>query len=106
VAEQAVLLRALPTEAVDALPAVARAESDGALVVVELRQLGGAAEQGGSSMRGPGAAFTLSTIGIAAGPVAERTSAARAAVVAAMAPWDSGARLPSFARPRTPRRCC
>lgn len=102
--ERAVLLSALPAEAVDALLAVAGPETDCPLVVVELRQLGGAVGRSGGSLRGLDAAFTLNAIGIAAGTLAGPTAAAQAAVAAAMAPWDTGTRLPNFGATADPQQ--
>lgn len=97
VTERSMLLSGLPAGAVDALLGVAGPESGCALVVVELRQLGGAvATGGGGSLGGRDAAFTLNGIGIDAGPHAVPAAASGAALMAAMAPWDTGKRLPNF----------
>jgi len=99
-AERAVLLSGLPQEAVTALLAVGGPAADCPLVVVELRQLGGAVALGtrdDGSLCNRDAAFTLLGIGIAAGPAAEATSAAEEAIVRAVEPWDTGRQMPNFA---------
>jgi FAD/FMN-containing dehydrogenase len=98
--ETAVMLSALPQEAVEALLAVAGPRSDCALVVVEVRQLGGAVDRwttadGSFDARGIG--FALNAIGIAAGPAAAATVASGRDIATAMAPWDSGRQLPNYA---------
>jgi hypothetical protein len=68
-------------------------------VVVELRQLGGAVAQGSGedgSFCGRDIAFTFVTIGVDAGPGAAAMRASASAIAAALAPWDSGRRLPNF----------
>lgn len=98
--ERAVLLSALPDEAVTALLAVAGPGTDCPQLVVELRQLGGAVAQGSTedgSLCNRDAAFSLLTIGIAAGPAAAATAASAAAIADAVAPWDTGRQLPNFA---------
>jgi hypothetical protein len=105
--ERATMLSALPTEAVDALLAVAGPEADCPQVVVELRQLGGAVADGGvedGSLCGRDTAFTLLTIGIAAGPAAAATRSSAAVVAEAMAPWATGRQLPNFAASTEPEQ--
>jgi hypothetical protein len=98
--ERAVLLSALPEEAVTALLAVAGPDVEAPLLVVELRQLGGAVALGSTddgSLCGRDAAFTLLTIGIDAGPSGPVVRAAADAVARAVAPWDTGRQMPNFA---------
>jgi hypothetical protein len=97
--ERSVMLSGLPPAAVDALLAVAGPAADCPQVVVELRQLGGAVAAGSTadgSFCGRDVAFTLAVIGIAAGPATAPTAASGEAIVGALAPWDTGRRLPNF----------
>jgi FAD/FMN-containing dehydrogenase len=106
-AERAVLLSALPEDAVTALLAVAGPEADCPLIVVELRQLGGAVALGSredGSLCARDTAFTLLGIGIGAGPAAQATRAAEAAIVRAMQPWDTGRQMPNFAPSLDPQQ--
>ena len=99
-AERAVLLSALPEEAVTALLAVAGPQADCPLIVVELRQLGGAVALGSredGSLCNRDTAFTLLGVGSAAGPAAEATRAAEDAIVRAVERWDTGRQMPNFA---------
>jgi hypothetical protein len=98
--ERAVLLSALPEEAVTALLAVAGPDADCPQIVVELRQLGGAVALGSTadgSLCNRDTAFTLLAIGIAAGPAAATTRASAAAIASAVARWDTGRQMPNFA---------
>ena len=99
-AERAALLSDLPEAAVTALLQAAGPQADCPLILVELRQLGGAVALGSvedGSLCNRDAAFTLLAIGIAAGPAAAATRAAAEAVVRAVAPWDTGRGLPNYA---------
>ena len=103
--ERAALLRALPDDAVDALIAVAGPGTDCPQVIVELRLLGGALAAPPahpSAVCHRDAAYTLLTIGIAAGPGAGATAANAAAVLAAMGPWSDGSSQPNFAASNDP----
>ncbi|WP_420120466.1 FAD-binding oxidoreductase [Nakamurella sp.] len=85
-------LTALPPEAVDALVAVAGAESGSGVTMVELRLLGGAvaapvADTAPSAAPGRSAAFQAYVLGVPAGPAAALIPAQVEAVVGALAPW-------------------
>ncbi|MCF7549809.1 FAD-binding oxidoreductase [Pseudonocardia sp. WMMC193] len=93
VAEASTLLRALPAAAVDALLAAAGPEQ----IVVEIRQLGGALSRAPepSAVCHRDAAYCVSAIGVAQGPGDD--PAGCRSVIAALAPWSTGGRLPNFA---------
>ncbi len=98
--EEFSLLRALPGEAVDALLAVAGADAPSRQIITELRLLGGALAEPAvhESAVGPiDAAYTLLTVGIAAGPEVAESIADGQAVHAALNPWATGRQLPNFA---------
>lgn len=97
--ENAFLLRDLPAEAVDALLRLTGPGSGSPLVLVELRQLGGAVARGGrhaSAVCHRDHGFGLLSLGIGVPPFAEPVAAACASVAAALAPWSDGATLPNF----------
>lgn len=93
------LLRDLPSACVDALLSAAGPGSGSPLGVVELRHLGGAVGRTGphpSAVCHRDAAFALTCIGAAVPPVAHAVHVRSAAVLAALAPWSTGASLPNF----------
>ena len=97
--ERAVMLTGLPPEAVEALLAAAGPTVDCPQTVVELRQLGGAIAQGSTedgSFCGRDIAFSLTAIGIDAGPGSAAMKASAETIAGALAPWDTGRRLPNF----------
>ncbi|GAA4553287.1 FAD-binding oxidoreductase [Pseudonocardia xishanensis] len=98
--EVSTLLAALPAEAVDAVLAAAGPAAECPQIVVEIRQLGGAAARPGeaSAVGHRDAAYCLSAIGIAAPP----TRPHGRALLAAVAPWSTGGRLPNFAASADP----
>jgi len=98
--EASTLLGSLPAETVDAVLAAAGPDADCPQIVVELRHLGGALARPGepSAVSHRGAAFCLSSIGIAAPP----TRPHGRALMAAVAPWSTGGRLPNFAASAEP----
>ncbi len=105
--ENHALLRELPAEAVDALLALAGPESGSVQAIIELRQLGGALAREPrhrSAFCHRDAAFTLTTIGALAPPVAEAVPGHAAAVIAGMAPWSTGGQMPNFAPAGDPGR--
>lgn len=104
--EHAAMLSELPADAVDAVLATAGPESDCSLMVVEIRQLGGAiAEEPAAPSAFPGReiGFTLNAIGIAAGPLTAVTDAHGVRVAEAVAPWTHQRRLPNFEPTSDPR---
>ena len=97
--ERAALLGELPPGAVDALLSSAGVGSGSSLVLVEIRQLGGAIARPGahpSAMSHRDAAYSLLCVGIAAPPVAAATAAQAAAVIDAVKDWTTGGTLPNF----------
>lgn len=105
--EDHAVLRALPTEAVNALLAVAGPNSGSPQVIVELRLLGGAFARPGahrSAFCQRDAAFTLATIGALVPPVADIVPGHASSVVAALAPWSTGGQFPNFAASADPAR--
>lgn len=103
--ESSALLHALPTEAVEALLAVAGPSSECPQVIVEVRQFGGALARGGEhpdAVSYRDAAFSLILIGIGVPPVVEPTRANAAAILGALAPWCTGGLLPNFAASEDP----
>lgn len=88
------VLRELPAEAVDALVAVAGADSGSPLLGVELRHLGGALSRPADDHGALGTIdgeFLLFGVGIAGDPDGARAVHERLhAVVEAMAPWSNG----------------
>lgn len=99
------LLREFPAEAVDTLLAAAGPDASSVQIAVEVRLLGGAIAdipRGPSAMGHRDAAFTLLTIGIAAGPLAPVTAADSAAILERMAPWSTGGAMPNFSSSTDP----
>jgi hypothetical protein len=97
--ERAALLADLPPEAVDALVAAAGDRSGSPLIMVEIRQLGGAVARPGtypSAFSHRDAPYSLLCIGVAVPPVVDATVAYAAAVLEAVQPWSTGALLPNF----------
>ncbi|WP_433383503.1 FAD-binding oxidoreductase [Actinoplanes sp. CA-142083] len=98
--EGAELLHDLPTEAVDALLAVAGPAAGSPQVIVELRHLGGALAEPPtypSALCHRDAAFSLITIGVLAPPIADAVASHAGRVSEAMAPWTTGGVLPNLA---------
>jgi FAD/FMN-containing dehydrogenase len=94
------ILRELTAETIDALLAVAGPRSGSPQVIVELRQLAGAAAAPGAfpdavSRRVSGT-HTLMVIGALAPPIARIVPEHCQAVRAAIAPWATGFALPNF----------
>ncbi|GAA1834484.1 FAD-binding oxidoreductase [Pseudonocardia ailaonensis] len=85
---------ALPAAAVDALLAAAGPEVQVPLAMVELRLLGGAIRREPevpNAVAGRGAAFSVFTVGVLAGPPIEVVAACAAAVVESVDEWNCGA---------------
>jgi hypothetical protein len=98
--EEFSLLRELPADAVDALLAVAGADAASLQLLTELRLLGGALADPPAHESAFGTidgAYTLLTIGIAAGPATPRSVLDGQGIHAALAPWATGRELPNFA---------
>jgi hypothetical protein len=98
--EEFTLLRSLPDDAVDALLAVAGAGAPSRQIITELRLLGGALGDGSAQESAVGridAAYTLLTVGIAAGPAAGLSVDDGHSIHGALAPWATGRQLPNFA---------
>jgi hypothetical protein len=105
--ERGATLRALPAEAVDALLAAAGPDVDVPLIMVELRQLGGALARPAAvpnAVAGRAAAFSLCAIGPMAGPLTEVVPAVTQSVVDALAPWSSAGGLLNFQGVADPAR--
>ncbi|CAA9289883.1 MAG: hypothetical protein AVDCRST_MAG61-78 [uncultured Friedmanniella sp.] len=97
--ERGALLADLPPEAVEALVAAAGAGSGSPLIMVEIRQLGGAVAREGvhpSAFSHRDAPYSLLCIGVAVPPVVDATVAYAAAVLEALRPWSTGGLLPNF----------
>lgn len=95
------MLGELPAEAIDALVAVAGADSGSPLIGVELRHLGGELARPSADHGALGtldAEFLLFGVGIAGDPVGTRDATERLhRVVAAMEPWSNGNSYLNFA---------
>ncbi len=101
------LLRELPSEAVEALLAVAGPGSGSVQTIVELRLLGGALAREprhASALCHRDAAYALATIGALVPPAAEQVPGHAERVVAALAPWGTGGQHPNFAPEAGPAR--
>jgi hypothetical protein len=99
--EDHTLLRELTDETLDTLLALAGPTAECPQIIVEVRQLGGAMRSGpDAAFAHRDAAFAVHLVGLAVPPVRDAAEAHGAALVAALAPWSTGGRLPSFA-PRT-----
>ncbi len=100
VLDRGTLLRELTAETVDALLAAAGPDVDVPLVLVELRQLGGAVGRPAAvpnAVAGRDAAFSCWVLGPMFPPVAGIVPAVVDSVVAAVAPWSTGRALLNFA---------
>jgi hypothetical protein len=87
------LLRELPAEAVDAFLAAAGPESDSALLLAEIRHLGGAlgvAVPGNGALAKLDAGYLLFGAGLAIPELVPALQATLPAFKAALAPWDAG----------------
>lgn len=87
------LLTEFPTDAVDALLAVAGPGNEVPLIVTEVRRLGGAvatARTTANAVGGRDAAFSVYCVGALPPPLADITPAAGRAVVGALQPWSTG----------------
>ncbi|RZT19063.1 FAD binding domain-containing protein [Mycobacterium sp. BK558] len=107
VSENQALLSALPSEAVDALLAVAGPGSGSPQAIVELRMLGGALAREPrhrSAFCRRDAAFSLLTIGVPAPEIAAMVVGHAAAVVGSVEPWSTGGQMPNFAPSYDPAR--
>ena len=94
--EEAAVLTDFPAEAVAALLALTGPGSSSPQVLVEVRQMGGATARPGehaSAFCARDTAYALLTVGIAGTPGVEEHAEA---VLAAMAPWTGGHRMPNF----------
>lgn len=100
-------LRELPAAAVDALLAAAGPEVDVPLIMVELRQLGGALARPAAvpnAVAGRDAAFSVLALGPMAGPLAPVMPAITQSVVDRLQPWASRGGLLNFLGPAAPAR--
>lgn len=92
-------LSELPAAAVDALLAVAGPDADVPLIMVELRQLGGALARPAAvpnAVTGRDAAFSLFAIGPMVGPLTEVVPSVTQSVVDALRPWACRGGLLNF----------
>jgi len=90
------VLTDFPAEAADALLAVTGPGSASPQVLVEVRQMGGATARGGehdSAFCSRGTAFALLVVGVPGTPGVEDHART---VLATMAPWVGGHRMPNF----------
>ena len=98
VVEDHTLLAALPADAVETLLGQVGPDADCPQILVEVRQLGGAFRHGSdAAFAHRDAAFTVHTVGLGVPPVRAAALAHGEALLAAMAPWSTGGRLPNFA---------
>ncbi|WP_382308280.1 FAD-binding oxidoreductase [Herbiconiux sp. UC225_62] len=105
--EEFSLLRALPADAVESLLDVAGAGAPSLQLITELRLLGGALAdppRHESAFGVVDAAYTLLTIGLAAGPAVEHSVLDGHGIHAVLAPWATGRELPNFAPADDPAR--
>ena len=94
------LLTGFPSEAAEALLAVAGPASGSPQIVVEIRQLGGAVASPPaipSAFCRRDAAFSLFTVGLAVPGLGDAVAAHAAALRAALLPWTGPGALPNFA---------
>ncbi|GAA5143388.1 FAD-binding oxidoreductase [Nocardioides marinquilinus] len=99
-AEKHCLLASLPTDAVDALLALAGPDAESPQIAVEVRQLGGAvaaAADGSSAYDQRGAEFSLLAVGLGVPPVVDAVHEDGARLLEAMSPWAAAGALPNFA---------
>jgi hypothetical protein len=104
--EHAALLAELNDDTIETLLEVAGPEADCRQLMVEIRQLGGAvalAQEHASALCHRDAPYSFLTIGVPAGPEAERVVANADAIGEAIAPWATGGSLPNFAASDDPR---
>lgn len=97
--DEGILLRELPSDAVDALLAVAGPDVDVPLIVVELRLMGGALMRPGdhdSAVGGRDAAWSLCVIGPYPPPLHDAVDACSTTVLGALRPWSTGGSLINF----------
>ncbi|WP_127506074.1 FAD-binding oxidoreductase [Actinoplanes solisilvae] len=93
------LLREFPSEAVDALLAVAGPDARSPQVIVEVRQLGGALArppEHPSALSHRDAAYSLIAIGVPVPPFAELIGPHAQALLEAIGPWADGGALPNM----------
>ncbi|TKJ30287.1 FAD-linked oxidase [Blastococcus sp. CCUG 61487] len=99
-------LRALPAEAVDALLEVAGPDVEVPLIMVELRQLGGALSRPAAvpnAVAGRDAAYSAWVLGLMAPPLVDVVPAAAGAVIDRLAPWAARGSLLNFLGPAGPQ---
>ena len=97
--EAATVLGSFPAEAAEALLAWAGPGSGSPQVLVEVRQMGGAFARPGthdSAFCSRGGAYSVLVVGVLGVTDTAGLEAHAAAVVAALAPWEGGHRLPNF----------
>lgn len=100
-------LRELPAAAIDALLAAAGPGVEVPLIMVEVRQLGGAIARPAAvpnAVAGRDAAFSVLALGPMAGPLAETMPAITQAVVDGLAPWAARGGLLNFLGSANPER--
>jgi FAD/FMN-containing dehydrogenase len=106
-AEGGASMSGLPPDAVDAILAVAGADRDARIPLVELRRLGGAMSRPAAipnAVSGRGAAYALSTIGLMAGDGAADVPGVIDRIVSSVDPWRNGQDLFNAIGPATPAR--
>ena len=109
--EGTTLLRDLADGTIDAIVSATGPDSGSPLVVVELRQLGGAfADEPAvrSALCHRDAAFNLYSVGVLAPPIADLVVSTSIALITAVELWSTGTVLPNFgasADPAVIRRC-
>jgi hypothetical protein len=97
--ERGALLTDLDDATVDALVELAGPDSSAPILLVEVRQLGGALSRPGphpDAVGARGAAFSLFVVGVPAGPAAESVPGAVESLVGAMAPYCTGTSFANF----------
>ena len=97
--EKGMLLRELPTQAIDALLAAAGPQLDIPLIMVELRLMGGAFGRPAAvpdAVAGRSGAFSVGVIGPAVPELARVVPAVGRGVLAALQPWAASEKLVNF----------
>lgn len=97
--ERSTLVRELPDDAIDALLAVAGPDGGLPVMLAEIRALGGALAGTAvpNAVGGRDAAYSLSTVGVLAPPIADAVPGALESVIRAVSPWSTGGALVNFA---------
>jgi FAD/FMN-containing dehydrogenase len=97
--QKGILLREFTAETADALLDVAGADKQVAVLLCDIRQLGGALRRppaGGNACSGRDAQFSALALGMMAPPIADLVPGAVATVIDALQPWSTGKTFVNF----------